>query len=98
MKLSVLTEKRKLKNTDWIKNVSDWNTRPELKLKDKNVLLEKNVSGKLERRRDSEELKNTMSKSDNKTSPSSLKMNAELLKPSREPKKSDLRELEEKKR
>ena len=69
-----------------------------MKLKDKNVLLEKNVSGKLERRRDSEELKNTMSKSDNKTSPSSLKMNAELLKPSREPKKSDLRELEEKKR
>ena len=68
-----------------------------MKLKDKNVLLEKNVSGKLERRRDSEELKNTMSKSDNKTSPSSLKMNAELLKPSREPKKSDLRELEEKK-
>ena len=35
MKLSVLTEKRKLKNTDWTKNVSDWNTRPELKLKDK---------------------------------------------------------------
>ena len=35
MKLSVLTEKRKLKNTDLTKNVSDWNTSPELKLKDK---------------------------------------------------------------